>query len=263
MDVLDLRSFYASPLGAAAQRFIGAAIGRRWESFAGQSVLGIGFAIPYIDGMRRDAVRTLAFMPAEQGVVNWPATGPSASALVDVTALPLPDSCIDRVLVVHSLEMADRPVDFLSEVWRVLAPGGRMILIAPNRAGVWARVDATPFGHGQPYSSSQLRSLLRDTLFSPVYWGEALYAPPFERPYLLRCAPVFERVGARLSLPGAGVHVIEATKQLYRPTAVRRSARQRAIEFQPVLAGGGRVATREPVRSDALPESQPRFNCSG
>ncbi|MFN3892931.1 MAG: methyltransferase domain-containing protein [Beijerinckiaceae bacterium] len=247
IDVVDLRSFYASPLGAVAQRFIGAAIAKRWTSHAGQSVLGVGFAIPYIEAMRKDAVRTLAFMPAEQGVVNWPSSGLSASALVDVTALPLPDSCIDRVLVVHALEMADQPHDFLCEVWRVLAPGGRMILVAPNRAGVWARVDSTPFGHGRPYSGSQLRTLLRDTLFSPVFWGDALYAPPFARPYLLRSAPAFEAVGAKLSLPGAGVHVIEATKQLYRPALARRSVRRRAIEFQPALATGSRVAG-EPLK---------------
>lgn len=255
MDVLDLRSFYASPLGAVAQRFIGAAVNKRWNSCAGSSVLGIGFAVPYIEPMREDAVRTLAFMPAEQGVVNWPSNGLSASALVDITALPLPDSSMDRVLVVHALEMADQPFDFLCEVWRVLAPGGRMILVAPNRTGVWARVDSTPFGHGRPYSASQLRSLLRETLFSAVFWGDALYAPPFARPYLLRSAPMFERFGSKLSLPGAGVHIIEATKQLYRPAQARRSMRRRAIVFQPALTAG---APRPAVRSAAAlsgPES--------
>ncbi|MDP2354708.1 MAG: class I SAM-dependent methyltransferase [Beijerinckiaceae bacterium] len=237
IDVIDLRSFYASPLGAVAQRFIGGAIDKQWTSCVGQSVLGIGFAIPYIETLRKDTVRTLAFMPAEQGVVNWPSNGLSASALVDVTALPLPDSCIDRVLVVHALEMADQPEEFLSEVWRVLAPGGRMMLVAPNRAGVWARFDSTPFGHGRPYSASQLRSLLRDTLFSPVHWGEALYAPPFTRPYLLRSAPAFEAVGKKMSLPGAGVHIIEATKQLYRPALAARS-RRRAFKLQPAVAVG-------------------------
>lgn len=238
IDVIDLRSFYASPLGAVAQRIVGGAIEKQWPSCVGLSVLGIGFATPFLDILRKDTVRTLAFMPAEQGVVNWPSSGPSASALVDVTALPLPDSCIDRVLVVHALEMADQPHELLSEVWRVLAPGGRMILVAPNRSGVWARFDSTPFGHGRPYSGSQLRSLLRDTLFSPVHWGDALYAPPFTRPYLLRSAPAFEAIGRRMSLPGAGVHIIEATKQLYRPALAGRSARRRAFQLQPVPAGG-------------------------
>ncbi|HEY8578533.1 MAG TPA: methyltransferase domain-containing protein, partial [Beijerinckiaceae bacterium] len=195
-----------------------------------------GYATPYLEPLRRDAVRTLAFMPAEQGVVNWPATGPSASALVDPTALPLPDSCIDRALVVHALETSDQPRDLLTEMWRVLTPGGRMILVVPNRAGMWARVDTTPFGQGRPYSRSQLRELMREALFSPVHWSEALYAPPFARPTLLRSAPAFEAVGRRLSLPGAGVHLVEATKQVWRPVTVSRAARRRALAFDPAVA---------------------------
>ena len=147
----------------------------------------------------------LAFMPAEQGVVNWPAAGRSASALVDTGALPLPDSCVDRVLLIHALEITEHPRDLLAEVWRVLTPGGRVVAVTPSRAGLWARVDSTPFGHGQPYSRSQLRDLLRETLFSPTHWTEALYMPPIGRQLFLRSAPAFETLGARLALPGAGV----------------------------------------------------------
>jgi SAM-dependent methyltransferase len=236
VDVIDLRAFYDSPLGRVARRFVSLHIHGRWPACVGQSVLGLGYATPYLETLRRDAVRALAFMPAEQGVVNWPAEGPSASALVDPTALPLPDSCMDRVLIVHALENSDQPLDLMNEVWRVLAPGGRMILVVPNRAGMWARVDTTPFGQGLPYSRSQLRALLRQALFSPVHWSEALYGPPFARPTLLRSAPAFEAIGRRLSLPGAGVHFVEATKQVYRPVTVRRTARRPALVFDPALA---------------------------
>ena len=197
--------------------------------------MGVGYATPYLGPLREEAVRVLAFMPAEQGVVNWPPHGASASALVESTMMPLPDSCIDRVLVVHALETLEHPRDVLSEIWRILTPGGRMIVVAPNRRGLWARVDTTPFGQGQPFSKSQLRELLRETLFSPLHWSEALYVPPFARPYLLRAAPAFEAVGARLGLPGAGLHLVEATKQLYRPVTARRSAR-RLPKFEPKLA---------------------------
>ncbi len=242
VDVLDLRSFYATPLGQTAYRLLSAAVSARWGDCARQRVLGVGYATPYLDAVRAGCERAIAFMPAEQGVVNWPASGPSSSALVDITALPLPDSVIDRALVIHALEAADQPYEFLAEVWRILAPGGRMIVIAPSRAGVWARVDSTPFGHGQPYSRSQLRNLLRETMFSPLHWCEALYAPPFEKPFLLRSAPAFEKIGARLSLPGAGVHLVEATKQLYNPALGRRAGRRRALVFQPALAASARLA---------------------
>jgi SAM-dependent methyltransferase len=235
LDVVDLRSFYATPLGEVARRRVSQIMRERWKTCVGLSVMGIGYATPYLGEWREEALRVLAFMPAEQGVVNWPAEGRSSSALIDSTMMPLPDSCIDRVLVVHALETLNHPRDVLSEIWRILTPGGRMIVVTPSRRGLWARVDTTPFGQGQPYSKAQLRELLRDTLFSPVHWEEALYVPPFARPYLLRAAPAFEAIGLRLGLPGAGLHLVEATKQLYRPVVARQS-RRRLPQFEPALA---------------------------
>ena len=234
LDVVDLRTFYASPLGEVAARLVGRLVRQRFETCTGLSVLGIGYATPYLEIYRPEAVRVLAFMPAEQGVVNWPAAGRSASALVDTTAIPLPDSCIDRVLLVHALEITEHARDLLAEVWRVLTPGGRVIAVAPSRSGLWARLDTTPFGQGQPYSRSQLRDLMRETLFSPTHWAEALYLPPLGRGLYLRSASALEKVGSYLSLPGAGVLVVEATKQLYRPVGLRRAVR-RVPQLQPVL----------------------------
>ncbi|MFV0279737.1 MAG: class I SAM-dependent methyltransferase [Rhodoblastus sp.] len=240
LDVVDLRTFYASPLGMVTGRFLNRAVQARWGACSGLAVMGIGYALPYLAQFQNEAVRVIAFMPAEQGVVNWPTSGPSASALVEATALPLPDSCIDRALVVHALEVSEQGHDMLAEIWRILTPGGRMILIAPNRGGLWSRVDATPFGHGQPFSRGQLRELMRETMFSPIHWGEALYGAPCQRRFALRLAPVLERIGARLSLPGAGVLVVEATKQLYRPLGGHRFARRSLpLPAEPVLAPSG------------------------
>ncbi len=242
LDIVDLRSFYDSALGRVASRFIGRAIRSRFEPAIGQSIMGVGYATPYLDLFRGEALRMLAFMPAPQGVVNWPPSGLSASALIETDIMPLPDSCIDRVLVVHALEIVEHPRDLLDEIWRILTPGGRVIAVAPRRAGLWARIDTTPFGYGQPYSRSQLRELMRDALFSPTYWTEALYAPPFQRQMFLRAAPLFESIGAKLSLPGAGVTIVEATKQLYRPVTVRRLARQALPQLQQVIGRPAGVA---------------------
>ena len=164
-----------------------------------------------------------------QGVVNWPSIGLSATALVRSTMLPLPDSSIDRILVVHALETEESPGELLSELWRILTPGGRIIAIVPNRSGFWARIDTTPFGQGQPFSRRQLNNLLRDSLFSPVHWAEALYVPPVQRPLFLKSADLWEKIGAILPLPVAGVHLVEATKLLYRPMAVGRVRRARNV----------------------------------
>jgi len=249
IDVVDLRSFYGSPLGRVAARLVGRAVDNFWGQTAGLRVLGLGYATPYLAPVRAGAERTLAFMPASQGVVNWPASGLSASALVDPMMMPLPDASIDRVLLVHAIESVESPTELLYEVWRILTPGGRIIVVAPNRRGLWARVDTTPFGHGQPYSRSQLNRLMRETLFSPEAWAETLYVPPFPGWFLLRTAVAWERVGISLSLPFAGLHVVEATKQLYRPVTVRQT--RRVSRASPVLIPASASRTTVERRSGA------------
>ncbi len=178
MDVVDLRNFYAQHLGVVARRFVGRGIRARWGDTRALRVLGVGYATPYLGLFREEAERCLALMPATQGVVHWPSTRPSLAALVEEDELPLMDAAVDRVLLVHALEMSSDPAELLREAWRVLAAGGRLMAVVPNRRGLWARMDTTPFGHGRPYSRSQITQLLRDTWFTPIGWDEALYVPP-------------------------------------------------------------------------------------
>jgi len=96
----------------------------------------------------------------------------------------------------------------------VLTPEGRLLLIVPNRRGIWARLDTTPFGHGRPYSRAQLERLLGESLFTPLEWASALFMPPFDRQWLVRWATGFERIGARLWPGFAGVIIVEARKEL-------------------------------------------------
>lgn len=262
IDIVDLRSFYAAPLGRIAQRSIARVVKTWWPASSGMTVAGLGYATPYLEPFVGQAVRVLALMPAEQGIARWPSGPTSSSALVEATALPMPDGSVDRLLLVHMLEPTEHPRDVLAEVWRVLSPGGRMIAVACNRRGWWARVDTTPFGIGQPFSKRQLGSLLRETLFSPERFSEVLYMPPFERRFLLRFAPAFERVGARLALPGAGIHLVEATKQLYRPIMLRRAAKKPIARLEPMLApaagrGIGHESSADLARKTSLPHAPP------
>ena len=174
MDVVDLRNFYAQRLGTVARRFVSRGIRARWTDTGALRVLGIGYATPYLGLFREEAERCLAMMPAPQGVVRWPSSRPALAALVEEDDLPLTDSAVDRVLLVHALENSPDAAALLRETWRVLAAGGRLLAVVPNRRGVWARMDTTPFGHGRPYSRTQIIHLLRETWFTPTGWGEAL-----------------------------------------------------------------------------------------
>ena len=244
MDVLDLREFYGGPLGAATRRLVGHHLRTRFEGVRGARVLGLGYASPYLDGWRDEAERIIAFMPARQGVARWPHDGLGLTALVDDTDLPLSDGSMDVALVVHGLEQTE-PHAMLRELWRVMAPRGRVIFVVPNRRGMWARFDSTPFGHGRPFSRQQLSGMLRDQLFSPMHWSNALYVPPFDWRFLVRSAPAWERLGLRLSPGFAGVLMVEAIKEVY---AISGAKRQRKFaKLRPHIAVPS--LRRDPARS--------------
>lgn len=235
VDVLDLRSFYTQPVGMMARRLVGRGIRARWPLQPGLRIVGIGYAPPYLGLFREVGERVCALMPAQQGVIKWPTAAPTLSALVDEGDLPLADAVADRVLMVHALENVIDPEAMLGEAWRILAAGGRLLIVVPNRRGVWARTDATPFGQGRPYSRPQLTALLKATQFTPLGWSEALYLPPIRHRWMLKSAQAWERIGASLSLPFAGVHIVEASKQVYRLVPAER-ARRLAPRLGPIFA---------------------------
>jgi hypothetical protein len=233
LDAVDLRDFYTAPLGRVARRIIRARLRELWPDAAGQSVLGIGFATPYLGAFRPEAARIIAAMPASQGVLHWPAEGPGLTFLGDESELPLPDRSVDRVIMVHVLECAEQTRPMMREVWRVLADSGRLIVIVPNRRGIWARLDRTPFGYGRPYTPVQLMRLLRDTLFTPMTTTSMLYVPPSRSRMVLSSARAWENVGRRWFPAVSGVIAVEATKQIYAGTAAVEPARRRGYATVP------------------------------
>jgi SAM-dependent methyltransferase len=212
-DVRDLTAFYDTPLGQLAHRAISREIHNFWPDLRNYRVLGYGFAIPFMR-VFKGTERSIAAMPAPQGVISWP-EGKNAALLCEEDALPFPDVFFDRILIVHGLEASEGLRALLRQLWRVLAPEGRILLVAPNRASLWAQVQKSPFGHGRPFSKPELEGLLKDALFEPGRWRRALFAPPFES--VTGSGIGWEKIGKRLFSGVGGVHVVEAAKSLYAP----------------------------------------------
>ncbi|MEO0635487.1 MAG: class I SAM-dependent methyltransferase [Pseudomonadota bacterium] len=226
-DILDLRAFYRSPLGQTVTRSLSMGLTPIWKHMPDERLVGIGYARPLLDRFASDAERAFAFMPATQGAVAWPDAKHCATALVFDEDLPLPDSSVDRILAVHAFEHAESPQNYLSEMWRVLAPNGRLILVLPNRRGVWARFDHTPFGFGRPYTKGQISSTLSDAGYTVETWSEALFYPPSERFLRLRLSGTIGRSARRFWPAFSGVIMVEAVKKLHRGTpALVRSSRR-------------------------------------
>jgi SAM-dependent methyltransferase len=258
-DVVELRRFYAGPLGRAAQDMLGRKLAQTWGDVTGLDLLGVGYASPYLERFTR-ARRAVAAMPAEQGVEAWPSSGAGNRAcLARESALPFPNALFDRIVVVHGLEESDDPLALLREVWRVMAPSGRVVLAAAARSGVWCHAEATPFGYGRPFTRAQLEQLAREAELEPIAWSRALYAPPIAglAPY----AEGFEQAGARLWPRFAGLILLEAVKQTFavKPKGLGAPART----FMPGALRPARSILGWPRPESHHPNAQKRYERLG
>ena len=248
-DVLDLRQFYATPLGRAAREMVSRKVLEAWGDAQDLDVLGLGYATPFLGSIRTAARRVVAAMPAQQGVELWPGEAPNLACLSAENSLPFQNAFFDRILAVHAVEESPDPIALLRETWRVLSPTGRVVVVTAARNGLWANAERTPFGHGRPYTRSQLADLLREAELEPTGWTRALYVPPVA--WMAGWAEGFEQAGSRLWPGFAGLVLTEAVKESFAVKA--KAARVRVPVARPALAP--LPAGRAPV--SRAPEPKP------
>ncbi len=228
-DAHQAAEFYASTRGALAARLLRERLALIWPNLTGQSVLGIGYTTPYLRQWREQAACCIAATPAQIGVARWPAGHSNLSCTIEEDCLPFIDLSFDCILLVHGLEAAEHAPRLLREVWRVLKDDGRMLIVAPNRRGLWAHVESTPFGQGQPYSAGQVGRLLASSLFRVERRDTALFVPPTRMRLVLRGARLAERSGRRVAPQFGGVTITEAVKDVYAGLPLRAVPRRRLV----------------------------------
>lgn len=232
-SVTDLQAFYSSTLGGVVRSHLRRAVRERWpdahEHASCATILGFGYTGPYLREMLAAPRNlTLAACPGPQGARAWPAGGSDRGNLslhCADTSLPFADNSMDRILLAHALEFTHNPPVLLEELWRVLKPQGRLLVLVPNRRSIWARRECTPFGYGHPFSQWQLKTLLEETGFSAPAITTELFFPPSNRRGLLQLAGedgFWNKLQRRFLQPlgFGGVLMAEAEKQIAAPLRV-------------------------------------------
>ena len=238
-DIAKFNRFYQARLGQNVADLIRRQLDLFWHVGSPLPSAFLGYAQPFLDPK---PPIPLGLMPARRGAVSWPKSSSVHNCLVDPLNLPLPDVHLDRLLLVHALEFEHDPGQCLDECWRVLDGAGRLLVIVPNRSGLWAKAERTPFGHGRPYSDRQLRRLLQGHGFIPRQTRRIAFMPPLARPFFQRFAPAIERIGSRWWPAMGGVLLVEADKMLYAPSGKTSRLQRRETAATPVLVGQSRGA---------------------
>ena len=238
-DVIALRDFYNTPLGQHVTGQMHPYMTRFWQADTSCLNVMVGYGIGWLPPTVNDhdlPADLLSLMLARSGVMAWPDSGPGRCSLVDSHALPLPDVHVDRLLLAHALEFDAEPGRLLDECWRVLDGAGRLLVVVPNRRGLWARLEHTPFGHGRPYSSRQLCVLLETHGFVPKRTYRTACLPPLHNRAMIRFAATIERLGQRWWSALGGVLLVEAEKKLYAAAGNTSKLRRRRAGTAPALA---------------------------
>ena len=237
-DIAEFRAFYQTSFGQRVSNLIRKQLSSFWQGEASLSAACLGYGFPQIDAL----ANVLALMPARHGAIVWPSVMSVRGCLVEPDILPLPDVHLDRLLLMHALEFEHEPGRLLDECWRVLDGSGRLMVIVPNRRGLCASAECTPFGYGRPFSSSQLRRLLRMHGFEPRQTYRAFFVPPAAGKRFQRFVSAMERMGNRFWPSTGGVLLVEAEKILYAASNKEAKMHHRKKKAgTPVLVGQARV----------------------
>lgn len=173
MDISILIKFYDSPLGCATKN----ELSQFFSTHDNAPHLFLGFPFPFL---KQDSKNNIYLMDRTIGATIYPHPQCNKVALTDLDLIPFADQSISRITIVHCLEHAPSPEKFLRELWRILAPEGTLKIITPNRRSIWSHLDISPFGHGNPYSMSQLSKLAKDSQFDIITKERGLYTPPYQ-----------------------------------------------------------------------------------
>lgn len=207
-DVID--DFYKSNLGQITTKIITQNTKNLWQNNNGQNILGFGYCSHIFENLNNKDARIINYQICDD-IPNKI----FGDVLGNEERTPFADDFFDKIMCLHSFEESPNPQKTLRELWRILKPEGSLILIVPNRRGAWARSDETPFGHGRPYSRSQIINILNNSLFDIICAKRILFCPPYNIKLLCNLAQKFEKLGTNLLPTFGGLLFFEIKKRVF------------------------------------------------
>jgi ubiquinone/menaquinone biosynthesis C-methylase UbiE len=138
--------------------------------------------------------------------------------------LPLLADSIDFVVVYHALDFAVQTKMILKELWRILAPEGKLIIIGYNPKALFGLPEPIQerFNTAQNQPIHAISSLVKQQGFTQENYKTFYFQPPIKNKKLLNKLSVFEMIG-KFCWPYWGmVYLLIANKPLLTLTPVKK-----------------------------------------
>jgi len=133
-----------------------------------------------------DPSPVLLSMAESRGILSLKAAGEK---------LPFANGVFGGALIALTLCFVDDPATVLQEAWRVLQPGGGLVLGLILKESPWAEFYATRAKEGHPiysrahfFSKGEVENLLRSSGFKLLDYRSVLFQPPGQSIYRPECS---------------------------------------------------------------------------
>ena len=223
-DPFSYRQWYATPLGAQVDADEKAVLFELAALRPGERVLDVGCGDGNYTGPIAD--RTGAAIGLDRSAAMLGAGRARLGDRVDIVwiqadgvALPLRQARFDAVISVTVLCFAVDPRALLAEAYRVLRPGGRIVLGELSRHSPWALarrlkglVARTIYRRAHFFGRAEIAALLTGVGFRDVSFGSAVFYPPINARAAVRWGRPLESVGRRLA-PWAGAFLVARARR--------------------------------------------------
>lgn len=172
--------FYKTARGQILDEEIARSLAVNWQAEDVKTChfLTVGFPVPSILSGLEEAKSLSVFLPRLIGPkkVSWKKK--NVSVVGDPLHISFFPGSFDAAFVFHGLEFMEDPRSFLEDLWKILSPNGKLMIMVPNRMGGWKGSGVPGQTNIKSFVYKDIQNLLQETGFAPKAFYGICYGLP-------------------------------------------------------------------------------------
>lgn len=214
LDFLNYQKFYDSAIGKLLAGHIQIQLKKYCYLYDNQNIGCFGYAHPYLNFLKEFNL-SISYCYSKKMGISDEKIIKGNKILIDEEKIPFQDSFFDHVFLIHYLENNHNTKVSLREIWRSLAPEGKLYIIIPNKKSSWYLSEKSPFSSGSGFSKKQINYLLEDSFFDVQTIERLVYFPNSNIKFINNNNTLIEKLGSILFKYFNGVYFCVVKKRIY------------------------------------------------